>query len=326
MSRINLNITEAQKTKKAALLASILYLLLIATLEGLKVENWIIVGGFNLCIWLSHNSRRFILGFSIFIFFAIIYDLMKVYPNYKVNSVDIAGIYHFEKSWFGINSNGVLVTPNEFFSQHHNSFFDILGGFFYLNWIPLPVAFAFWLYFKNKKQFLNFSLTFLFVNIIGFCVYYIHPAAPPWYVAKYGFDLLQNTGGDTAGLGRFDELVHLNLFGSLYARNSNVFAAMPSLHCAYPVIVLFYSFKSNVKNMKWYFALVMIGIWFTAIYSGHHYVIDAIMGITCACVGIFIYQSALLRIPFFKVFLSNYEQAISIDAEYVLSEINVKDV
>ena len=321
----NLNITDVQKTKTVALLVSILYLFLIAGLEGLRVENWVIAGAFNACIWLSETSRKFILAFSIFILFAIIYDLMKVYPNYKVNPVDIAGIYNFEKSLFGFHSHGILVTPNEYFAQHHNSFFDLLGGFFYLNWIPLPLAFAFWLYLRNKEQFLHFSLTFLLVNIIGFCVYYIHPAAPPWYVAKHGFDFHQNTFGDTAGLGRFDELLHIKLFSSLYSRNSNVFAAMPSLHCAYPLIVFFYSFKSKVKNMKWYFGLVMIGIWITAVYSGHHYVVDCIMGIICALTGIFIFQSVLLKASFVRNFLSNYEQAISDNNSYLLSEVKITD-
>lgn len=304
-------IAKAHKTKVTAGLVSLLYLSLMALLGEVKTENWMIAIAFNACIWLSQNSRKFIVGFSIFIVFAILYDLMKVYPNYRLNSVDIAGIYHLEKSLFGFYSNGVLVTPNEFFAQHHNSFLDFICGIFYLNWVPLPLAFSVWLYFKNKKQFLQFSLTFLFVNLIGFCVYYIHPAAPPWYVVKYGFDFHQNTLGDTAGLGRFDELLHLKIFGTIYSRNSNVFAAMPSLHCAYPVIVLYYSFKSNVKSMKWLFGIIMAGIWFTAIYSGHHYVLDAIMGIMCALTGIFIFQSVLLKASFFNSFLYKYEQFIS---------------
>lgn len=305
------NFGEAKRTKITALFVSLLYILIISSLIGLKTENWIIVLAFNACIWLSQSSRKFILAFSIFIFFAIIYDLMKVYPNYRVNPVDIGGIYNFEKSLFGFNYQGTIVTPNEFFALHHTAFFDLLGGFFYLNWIPLPVAFAFWLFFKNKKQFLHFSLTFLFVNLIGFCIYYLHPAAPPWYVAKYGFDFIQHTPGDTAGLGRFDQLLHANIFGSLYSRNSNVFAAMPSLHCAYPLIAFFYAFKSNVKSMKWYFGIVMVGIWITAIYSGHHYVVDAIMGISCAVAGILIFQYVLLRIRAVKTFLATYEQLIT---------------
>ena len=148
--------------------------------------------------------------------FAIIYELMKAFPNYLFNPVDIATLYNFEKTLFGINVNGQILTLNEFFAAHNNPFLDLLCGFFYINWIPVPIAFGIWLYFKDKKQFLYFSLSFLLVNLIGFCIYYIHPAAPPWYVAKYGFDLHLGTTGEVAGLGRFDELLGIKLFGFIY--------------------------------------------------------------------------------------------------------------
>src|SRR5882757_4617233 len=104
--------------------------------------------------------------------------------------------------------------------------------------MPIPLLFAFYLFRKNKIQFLHFSLAFLFVNLIGFVVYYACPAAPPWYVQQYGFDVNFNTPGNTAGLARFDAYFGINLFHNLYAKSSNVFAAMPSLHSAYPVVVL----------------------------------------------------------------------------------------
>ena len=74
--------------------------------------------------------------------------------------------------------------------------------------------------------------------MIGFVGYYIHPAAPPWYVMNYGFEPILNTPGDVAGLGRFDAMTGLTIFQGLYGRNANVFAAVPSyiqptwlLHC-----------------------------------------------------------------------------------------------
>ena len=84
-------------------------------------------------------------------------------------------------------------------------------------------------------------MVFLLVNLIGFAGYYIHPAAPPWYAINYGFEAILNTPGNTAALGRFDELVGLPIFDSLYSRNSNVFAAIPSLHAAYMVVAFYYA-------------------------------------------------------------------------------------
>ena len=64
----------------------------------------------------------------------------------------------------------------------------------------------------------------------------------------------------------------LTIFQGLYGRNANVFAAVPSLHSAYMVVALFYSFRARCYNwLRAIFAIIMVGIWFTAVYSGHHY-------------------------------------------------------
>lgn len=299
------------RTKMIILFITIIYLYSESWFFGLKVEHFAIAGLFNACIWINRQTRKFILAFSTFIVFGIIYDLMKAYPNYLVNSVDVAPIYNFEKSLFGINVDGQRLTLNEFFAAHNNLFFDLLSGLLYLNWIPVPLAFGIWLYFKNKQQFLYFSLTFLLVNVIGFCIYYIHPAAPPWYVTKYGFNLHLGTPGEVAGLARFDEFLGIKIFDLIYSRNSNVFAALPSLHCSYPVVVLFFALKNNTPVMKFLFGLFMIGIWFSAIYSGHHYVTDVILGVFCAALGLIVFQMILLKNEWFQKFITKYLQLIN---------------
>lgn len=268
---------------------SIAYLLLSILLVGFKTDQLVLVGLFNLLYYLNKDTRRFILGFSVFIVYWIVFDYMKIIPNYTVHTVDVAPIYHLEKTLFGISSNGQIYTPNEYFVHHSSHFLDILTGIFYLTWVPVPLAFAVFLFFKNRSEFFNFSLTFFLVNILGFIIYYIHPAAPPWYIEQYGFTFNPATPGNTAGLARFDMLTGTEIFKSIYAKSSNVFAAMPSLHSSYPVIVLFYAVRNKVGALKYVFAAVMLGIWFSAVYNSHHYVLDVIAGVICAFVGIGMY-------------------------------------
>ena len=45
--------------------------------------------------------------------------------------------------------------------------------------------------------------------------------------------------------------------------------------------------------MNMVFATVMGGIWFAAVYSNHHYVLDVLAGIACAGLGIWLFN--LLR-------------------------------
>lgn len=311
MGNITKNYPLSVKTIVIVLITSLAYLALMAILEGLKPEHLVIVGFFNICFFLGSQTRRFVLAFSIFIVYGIIYDMMRLYPNYLVNNVDIEQLFTLEKKLFGITLGNITLTPNEYLELKQNKVLDIIAGLFYINWVPVPLAFAFYLYFKNKREFLYFSLAFLLANLIGFCIYYIHPAAPPWYVAEYGFQLHQNTPGSTAGLARFDELINFPLFGSIYSKNSNVFAALPSLHCAYPVIVFFYGLRNKLGWANWFFGLFMAGIWFAAVYSGHHYIIDVIMGLLCGISAIAFLHYYLLKTKAFSNFINKYEYTIS---------------
>lgn len=287
---------------------SVLYLLLSHFLIGFKSEQVVLIVLFNVMFYLSDISRRIIIGFSIFIVYWILFDYMKALPNYLFNDVDIAGIYNLEKMLFGISKDGQLLTPNEFFYVERRTFLDVLSGIFYLTWVPVPLLFALYLFFSKREQFLHFSLTFLFINILGFIVYYIHPAAPPWYVQQFGFEFNPVTLGNTAGLERFDSYFGVEIFKSIYAKSSNVFAAMPSLHSSYPVLVVYYGFKNKLGAVNILFTIVMVGIWFAAVYSGHHYVLDVLAGITCAVVGIVLFDY-LLKVGLVQRFIQTLLRA-----------------
>ena len=89
--------------------------------------------------------------------------------------------------------------------------------------------------------------------------------------------------------------------------NANVFAAVPSLHAAYMVVALVYAI---IGKCRWYvitlFSIIMVGIWGTAIYSCHHYIIDVLLGISCALIGWLVFEYILMRIPAFKRFFERY--------------------
>ncbi|HZE82734.1 MAG TPA: inositol phosphorylceramide synthase, partial [Puia sp.] len=59
---------------------SAIYMLLSALLIGYKTDQLFLVTLFNVLFWLSAPTRRFILGFSVFIVFWILFDSMKAFP------------------------------------------------------------------------------------------------------------------------------------------------------------------------------------------------------------------------------------------------------
>ncbi|MBR3541621.1 MAG: phosphatase PAP2 family protein, partial [Bacteroidales bacterium] len=122
-------------------------------------------------------------------------------------------------------------------------------------------------------------------------IYYVHPAAPPWYVINHGFEADFTTPGSCAGLARFDALTHVPFYHAFYDKNANVFAAMPSLHAAYMFIATLYAMRYRAN--RWVlliFWLITLGTWFAAVYSAHHYIVDVIAGIIVSLVGIALFE------------------------------------
>ena len=296
------------KEMKILFISLVVWIIVTTLFVGIRPEHGVMALLIAVLFFSSQGTRKLVVALLPFALFGISYDWMRIVPNYEVNPIDVKGLYDTEKSLFGIMTSEGLLTPNEFFQIHHCALLDFMAGIFYLCWVPVPILFGLGLYFTHQRTtYLHFALVFLFVNLIGFIGYYIHPAAPPWYVMNYGFEPILNTPGNVAGLGRFDAFFGVTIFDSIYGRNANVFGAVPSLHAAYMVVALVYAI---IGKCRWYvvtlFSIIMVGIWGTAIYSCHHYIIDVLLGISCALIGWLVFEYILMRIPAFKRFFERY--------------------
>src|SRR5204862_360132 len=83
------------------------------------------------------------------------------------------------------------------------------------------------------------SVAFLVVNVLGFATYFIFPVAPPWYVTEYGLGPARlDVHPAAAAASRFDLLLGTHFFDGIYGRGIDVYGAYPSLHVAYPLLVV----------------------------------------------------------------------------------------
>jgi len=113
---------------------------------------------------------------------------------------------------------------------------------------------------------------------MGWVVWIGWPAAPPWYIDLYGpGPALLSAPPSPAGAARFDAIVGTPLFASFYARSSNVFGAMPSLHAGYAILTAIVSFSAGgwLRRFTIVYAALMA---FAAVYLRHHYLLDVIAG------------------------------------------------
>ncbi len=278
-----------------ALALAFAYLLWANFVIGLRGDHVAFVGICFLMFFAGTTSRKVLWALFFFLVYWVTYDSLRIFPNYQFNPVHVVEPYEFEKSIFGFEYLGQIVTPNEFFEENTHPVLDVLSGLFYLSWVPVPLAFAVWLFFRDKRMLIDFSLAFLLTNLFGFVLYYAYPAAAPWYVELHGFEENFTIPGNEAGLANFDRILGVKLFNSMYAKNANVFAAIPSLHSAYPILPLYFALKKKMRAASWVFFIICVGIWFAAVYSRHHYLIDVILGVACALATIFVFERVILR-------------------------------
>lgn len=287
-----------------------LYLIWLNLVIGFRLDHFNFILILSILYFATSTTRKMVLGFVFFWIFWFIYDAMRIYPNYNFNSINILEPYNIEKNLFSISVGNETLTANEYLAQNPNKISDFLSGIFYLTWVPLPMMYCIYLFFSDKKMLLIFSATFLITNIIGFSMYYIYPAAPPWYVEYFGFDVDFSIPGNAAQLLRFDEIIGFPLFEKMYNKNANVFAAIPSLHSAYPVVLLYFASKKK----KWWLTILciidVVGIWYAAIYSMHHYIIDVVLGAFCAIIAIFAF-SLIMKNKRISNFIDKYVTFIS---------------
>ncbi len=294
---------------KIASIFSILYLGWIHWSMGLRVEHITSIIVLITLFFMGKTTRNLVLGFGFFILYAILYDSLRVWPNIQFNPVHVIEPFNLEKKLFGLNLNGTEVIPSEYLYAHKSDIKGFIAGAFYLTWVPVPLLFAVYLFFKNKKLLVHFSFAFLLTNLVGFLIYYLYPAAPPWYKIYHGDVVDFSISGSAAGLVDFDRIIGMPLFENMYTRNSNVFAAIPSLHAAYPIVLFYFGLKNKVRWLYILFFIDIIGIWYGAVYTLHHYIIDLLLGGLCAIIAIFIYERIFNRKEK-RTFLDTYTELI----------------
>jgi membrane-associated phospholipid phosphatase len=213
---------------------------------------------------------------------ALFYDSMRVVQNVGVTpeSVHVCDLRAGELALFGVEMNGQRVTYHDWFQAHPSPILDGLCAIPYATFIFVSIACAVWLYIRDYPRMVRFTWCFFALNVCGFVTYHLYPAAPPWYFHAHGcaVDVLTHASEGPA-LARVDARLGIHYFAGMYGRSSSVFGAMPSLHCAYALIVALEGWA--VFSRAWraasvgFFALMC----FSAVYLDHHWVLDAIAGV-----------------------------------------------
>lgn len=261
------------------------FLVVMAWNGLLRVEHALVAALIVAC-FATPASKRFAVLLMPMALIGLFYDVQKVFT--LEIPVHVSGPYLLEKALFGIATPDGKITLNEVFLRWHNDVLDVVTAFPYLTYIFEALALFFYFFIRDRERCWRFGWVFFGVNLAGLLTNVLYPVAPPWYVTEHGFGpALRGAVGHPAAALRFDALTGTHVFATLYARESDAFGAMPSLHAAYPLIVaLALNRKAPGERWLWRLALMYCGLMaFAAVYLQHHYVIDVVAGLAYGLAG-----------------------------------------
>ena len=150
---------------------------------------------------------------------------------------------------------------------------DAFSAYYMLGFGPLIAATLIWLGIRRRDLYTRLR-TLLFVSL-GLAVigYVFYPTAPPRLVPGLGI-------ADTVGLSSHDT-------GSVAGIRFNPYAAMPSMHVGWSVLVGIFGFRAaRSRWLKGFFALHPFLMVLTVTATGNHYFVDAIAGGAAALAAI----------------------------------------
>lgn len=142
--------------------------------------------------------------------------------------------------------------------------------------LSLGVAVALWA--VSYRLYRRYAWTLVTLTVVTLMTYAAFPAAPPWMaglpandvlpdVARVVSDTLKSMGGST-----------VNSAVERGAAYSNRVAAMPSLHAAVPMMLLAFAWPMVGWLARAGLSLYTVVMAATLVYSGEHYVVDALLG------------------------------------------------
>jgi len=262
-----------------------LYALVVLMLGDLRLEH-VIVSALTVGLGLiGGRARRFMVDMSPYLVLAFGYDLVRYAREAFVTPGHVlgCGLRNAELALFRVAPG---VTPQDWFAVHHAAPLDLLAAVPYFGFIYIAFGYAGYLFFKDRPRMRQYLWSLTVANYIAFAMWIVLPAAPPWYLRAHGCAIDLAALPSPAGLVRVDEMLGISYFQSFYSRSSSVFGALPSMHCAFPVLGLLTAWKSTTWKTRWIHLAYAVLMFFAAVYLDHHWIIDAIAGWLVAAVSV----------------------------------------
>lgn len=261
------------------------YCFFVTLMGDLRIEHVAITLLVIVLTYWGPRTRQFLIDMTPYLLLGLGYDLVRYGREAFVRPENVlgCGLRNAELSLFAVAPG---VTPQDWFAAHHWPAVDLLAAVPYLVFIYFAFAYAAYLYFADRPRMRSFLWSLALTNYIAYALWLIVPAAPPWYLRTHGCAIDMAALPDPAALARVDHLLGISYFHDFYSRSASVFGAMPSMHCAYPMIGLLTAWKAAGWRTRPLHILYVLWMIFASVYLDHHWILDGLAGWSIAIVSV----------------------------------------
>jgi hypothetical protein len=145
----------------------------------------------------------------------------------------------------------------------------LLSHYYELGFFPLVIACLVYLTRADRERYRELRVTMLLSISVALVVFWLVPTAPPRLVPELGI-------ADTVGMQSHD-------VGSVYGVSYNPYAAMPSMHVGWSILVAYGIFM--VARRRWVRRVALLHpviMSIAVVTTGNHYLVDGLAGAAIA--------------------------------------------
>jgi hypothetical protein len=275
------------------------YLALTVATQTVKPYHWFLLLLIPGALLSAERGRRLFVDWAPLFLSWIVYDRMRWIQPLLLPRVWVAAPYEIERALLGwaaggdVPAHAAKLWLDAASATVPGALLSLLLQVVYLSHVvAYPVLFAVWWVRglsrdRDRQRFVTHVWAFALLNALGFAGYLFLPVAPPWWVTLHG--AAQPTA-ELAAAVHLPDAIHGTIVQRTIATAPNWFAAFPSLHGAYPVLLLLLGW--GARDRRWLVAVGAYGalMWTATVLLNLHYVIDLLAGALLAVGVAFVFM------------------------------------
>jgi inositol phosphorylceramide synthase catalytic subunit len=267
--------------------AAALYILVMLAARKIGWQHLGLVALAWACLTPLPRARRFIRDWWPMILFWLSYDLMRIFSASLLDRVSVEAPFRWESTLF--NAPDGTIWPFFFArwtaahgAQTLSAALSLFCSLVYLTQLfGIPVIMMI-LWLRGSAHFKPLVWAYTAMHAMTLIIYFSYPAAPPWWVYQNGLAAPGPELSMPQGLERGSVLAGLFHF------SPNRFAAIPSLHGAYPLLL---TAVLAMRREKWGYvaaaAAYTASMWFSCVFLNQHYIVDLLIGAALVLPAVF---------------------------------------